>query len=117
MTTHTKQPYTQPFVALELALTLITRLRPIVAKVRRHSPKLARQIEDAASSAVANLGEGNRRRGGDRLHFFRIAEGSTDETRCHLRVALAWGWVTVAEIDTAMQLADRELAMLYKLTH
>ena len=117
MTTKTTKPYTQPFHALELALALIASLRPVVDKIRRRSPKLAKQIEEAASSVAANLGEGNRRRGKDRVHFFLISAGSTDETRCHLRVALAWRWVTEADIAEPLSLCDRELAMLWKLTN
>jgi four helix bundle protein len=117
MTTHTQRPSTHPFIALSLALTLITSLRAVVARVRRRSPRLARQIEDAASSVAANLGEGNRRQGRDRRQFFLIAAGSADETRCHLLVAQAWGWVAEAEIEESLALLDRELAMLWKLTH
>ena len=117
MTTHTNQPQARPFVALELALLLIESLRPVVEKIRRRSPRLARQIEEAASSVAANLGEGNRRRGRDRVQFFLISAGSADETRCHLRAALAWGWVSAKDIDRALGLLDRELAMLFRLTH
>jgi four helix bundle protein len=65
---------------------------------------------------AANVAEGNRRTGRDRLHLFRIAAGSADETRTHLRVAEAWGYVTMDDVDTSLQLADRELAMLSRLT-
>jgi len=117
MTTHRNHPYTRPFHALELALTLITRLRPVVVKIRRHSPRQARQLQDSASSVAANLGEGNRRRGRDRVQFFLISAGSAEETRCHLRVALAWGWVSAADIEQPLALLDRQLGMLWKLTH
>ena len=60
--------------------------------------------------------EGSRRIGKDRLHLFRVAAGSTEETRAHLRVALAWGYVTRAEIEASMKLIDRELALLSGLT-
>jgi four helix bundle protein len=117
MTTKTTKPCTPPFLALELALSLIASLRFVVDKIRRRSPRLARQIEDAASSVAANLGEGNRRRGKDRVQFFLISAGSADETRCHLRVALAWAWVSEADIERPLSLCDRQLAMLWKLTH
>ena len=117
MTTKLTKPGAQPFIALEIAFEFIASLRPVVEKIRRRSPALARQIENAASSVAANLGEGNRRRGKDRVQFFLIGAGSADETRCHLRVALAWGWVTQADIEPALQLCDRELAMLWRLTH
>ncbi len=117
MTTDTTRPYTRPFIALELSLSLIESLRPIVVRVRRRNSRLARQIEDAASSVAANLGEGNRRTGRDRIHFFSIAAGSADETRCHLRVAKAWGWLIDRDIHHPLHLLDRELAILWKLTH
>jgi hypothetical protein len=31
-------------------------------------------------------------------------------------VAEAWGYVTMDDVDTSLQLADRELAMLSRLT-
>jgi four helix bundle protein len=51
------------------------------------------------------------------LHFFRIAAGSADETQTHLRIALAWGWVSSRDIDRTLGLIDQELAILYRLTH
>jgi len=84
--------------------------------IRRRDAKLAQQIVDAASSVAANLAEGNRRQGKDRLHFFRIAAGSADETRAHLRVAVAWDWVRHQDIEPAMQCLDRQLALLWRLT-
>ncbi|MDD9939121.1 MAG: four helix bundle protein [Myxococcales bacterium] len=117
MTTHTKRPYAQPFIALELALSLIESLRPIVARVRTRSARQARQLEDAASSIAANLAEGNRRQGRDRSHFFTIAAGSADETRCHLRIAQAWGWLTPTDTTPPLHLRGRQLARLWKLSH
>jgi four helix bundle protein len=87
-----------------------------VAKIRRHSRSLATQLEDAASSVSANVAEGNRRAGKDRTNFFRIAAGSADEARTHLRVAEAWGYLTREDIEASLQLADRELAMLSRLS-
>ena len=107
----------QPFVAFEVALEVIRSLRNVVAKIRTHNRKVADQVVDAASSVAANLAEGNRRIGRDRLHFFRVAAGSADEVRGHLRVALAWGWVTEADIAQSLQLLDRQLALIWGLTH
>ena len=117
MTTETKRPGARDFIAFETALRIIEALRPAVSVIRRQEPDLANQIVRAASSVAANLAEGNRRQGKDRLHFFRIAAGSADETRAHLRVALAWGWIRPAEIERALDLLDQELAMLWRLTH
>jgi four helix bundle protein len=65
---------------------------------------------------AANVAEGNRRRGKDRLHLFRIAAGSADEVRAHLRVAEAFGHVSVQDIEASLEPCDRELAMLYRLS-
>ena len=92
-------------------------LRGVVSTIRRHDVKLAQQIVASASSTAANLAEGNRRSGRDRASFFRIAAGSADETRTHLRVAMAWGFIQTSNAEVAMKLIDRELAMLWRLTH
>jgi len=115
MTTSRRAP--PRFDALELSLELIRALRQSVALVRRRSAKLASQLEDAASSVAANVSEGNRRAGKERIHLFRIAAGSAEEARTHLRVAEAWGYVAPRDIEPALGLADRELAMLWRLTH
>jgi len=54
--------------------------------------------------------------GKDRLHFFRIAAGSAEETRVHLRVAVAWGWLDESDVETSMALVDRQLRLLWGLT-
>ena len=51
------------------------------------------------------------------MHFYRIAAGSAEETRAHLRVALAWSWVGSSDIDGPLAMIDRELAMIWRLTH
>jgi len=83
----------QPFQALEVALEIVRSLRGVVRTIRRHDVKLAQQIVASAASVAANLAEGNRRSGRDRASFFRIAAGNADETRTHLRVAMAWGFI------------------------
>ena len=117
MTTETTRPGAQTFVAFEIAIAIIVSLRDVVARIRRHNSRIADQIVESASSCAANLAEGNRRVGKDRLHFFRIAAGSADETRAHLRVAMGWGWVTDNEVEHSLKLIDRELALTWKLTH
>ena len=117
MNTDPKQPGARPFIALEVSLQVVVSLRPLVAVIRRHESGIANQIVRAASSACANLAEGNRRQGKDRLHFFRIAAGSAEETRAHLRLAHAWGWLSADAIAAPMALLDRQLALLWRLTH
>ena len=103
------------FVALELALDLVRQLRPIVAKSRTKSPKLADQIERAATSAVLNTGEGNYRRGKDRVHLFNVAAGSTAEVAVALECAEAWGYLERPAIETALGTADRLQRVLHGL--
>jgi four helix bundle protein len=116
MTTETKRPGAQTFVALEIAIEIVVSLRDVVRVVRRHDAGVARQIVRSAPSIAANMGEGNRRLGKDRLHFFRIAVGSAEETRVHLRVAVAWGWLQADDIAASLTLIDRQLGLLWGLT-
>jgi len=116
MTTETNRPEAHTFVAFEVALEIIRSLRDIVPVIRKRNAKLAGQIEESASSVAANLAEGNRRRGKDRTHFFLIAAGSADETRAHLRVAEAWGWLRGPDIQSTLNLIDRELRLIWGLT-
>jgi four helix bundle protein len=105
-------------VAFELALEVIESLRGAVAVVRRRDAKLAKQMIAAASSIAANVEEANRRTGGgDRLHLLKVAAGSAAETRAHLRVAMAWGWLKATDVEAPLALLDRELAVLWRLTH
>jgi four helix bundle protein len=105
------------FHALTVGLQTIRALRPVVARIERRDRKLAQQIRDAASSITANLGEGNWRQGKDRPYHFSVAAGSANEVRVHLLTAEAWGHVEMTELGDALELLDRELAMLWRLTH
>jgi four helix bundle protein len=116
MTTEINRPGAYKFIALERAIEIVSSLSRVVGLIRRRSAGLADQIERASGSIAANLGEGNRRQGKDRLHFFRIAAGSADETRVHLRVAIARGWITSRDAAVPLDLIDQELAMLWRLT-
>ena len=107
----------QPFVAFEIALEVIGSLRDVVVVIRRYDARLAQQIVGSASSVAAALAEGNRRTGKDRLHLFRIAAGSAAETQAHVRVAQAWGWVDATQVERFLKLIDRELGLLWGLTH
>jgi four helix bundle protein len=106
----------QLFVAFEVALEVIRSLRDVVTKVRRQNRRIADQIVESASSIASNVEEGNRRVGKDRVYLFRVAAGSAAETRAHLRVALAWGWVESTDIEPALAHLDRELRLLWGLT-
>ncbi len=105
------------FQALEIALSMIGSLRAPLAKIARHDRDLARQVRKAAASVALNLGEGRRRSGGDRLHLWRVAGGSADETRIALLIAVAWAYIDQDEVAEALGLLDSLLAITWKLTH
>jgi four helix bundle protein len=100
------------FLAYDLALELIRGLRPTIARIRRHSRRLATQLVDALSSIAQNTAEGSGRVGGDRLHLFRVALASLREVSSILDVAVAFGW-----LEAAPMLAERDRlgGMLYSL--
>lgn len=112
---NTKRPQTT-FHAFELSLSLITALVPLVARIEQCDRDLGRQLRKAASSVSLNLGEGRRRTGRDRIHLWRVADGSAEETRVCLHVAAAWGYIDVADADKALALADQILAICWTLT-
>ena len=116
MTTENKRPGAPGLVAFEVAIQVVAALRGVVGLIRKHDADLAKQMVRAASSIAANVAEGSQRVGRDRNHLFRIAAGSAEETRAHLRVAEAWGYVQAAEAQPALELLDRELRLLWGLT-
>ena len=103
------------FDALEVSLQLIEALVPVVDKIKAEDASEASQIRRAASSVPHNLEEGRQRKGRDRTNHYRYAAGSAAEIRGALRVSLAWGWISPAEVAPSMALLDRLCAMLYRL--
>ena len=105
------------FDALDVAWQTVKEVGPLVSTVRGHDPNLADQAKRAATSVLLNLSEGNRRQGRDRRHLFTVAAGSAAETRDALRLAVAWGHLGEAAAAPALGLLDRQLALLWRLTH
>ena len=103
------------FEALDAAIAMIRILRPVIEKVARHDPSLAKQMKNAATSVASCLGEGNRRVGGDRPHLWRISFGSAGELQEQLRVVRAWGYLTDGELDASDEAVDRMCALVYRL--
>jgi len=104
------------FEALETAVTMNVELRPLVETIARRDKDLAVQLRRAGVSVVSNLGEGNERVAGDRLHQWRIAKGSAREMRLQLTIAVAWGYIDAEKARPVDALADRVCAMLHRLT-
>jgi four helix bundle protein len=103
------------FHAFEVALELVRAIRPLLERIERRDRNLGQQLRRAAGSVPSNLAEGNRRSGQDRAYHFRVAMGSADEIRSHLRVAAAFGYVGERDVEPALELADRVIAMAYRL--
>ena len=101
---------------LEVSLELIRCLRGVVAVLGRHDADLASQVRRAASSVPANLSEGQRRAGRDRVYHWRVAAGSAEEVRAALRTADAWGYLDGDAVAQPLALLDRLGAMLYRMT-
>ena len=105
------------FDTLTVALELARELRGPLEQLQRCDRNLADQIRRAASSIALNVSEARRREGKDRAHLFRVAAGSAAEVRTALDVAEAWGYIESAALDGARALLDRQLALLWRLTH
>jgi four helix bundle protein len=103
------------FIAIEVAYEAAGLVKKPIDVLTRQNRSLGDQALRAASSMVLNLEEGNCRTGADRLHLFRIAEGSTRELRAALRLASSWGQIDVP--IKAMALLDRLSGLIYGLTH
>ena len=105
------------FDVLEVSLEAVAALREPLRVVRSRDGDLYRQLRRAASSMPLNIAEGSRRVGKDRRHFWRVAAGSADEVRVALRTAVAWGDLDAALAEQPLQILDRVIAMLWKMTH
>ncbi len=105
------------FDVFVVSLEALRGLREHIAAVRAHDPDLCRQLRKAATSVSLNVAEGRRRVGRDRLHLYRIASGSADEIIAALLSAEALGYIEMEGLGGTLDLLDRVLAMLWRLTH
>jgi four helix bundle protein len=104
------------FIALDHAVSLVTNLDSIENAVRSRRKSLANEIARAADSIALNLGEGRHRRGGDRVHAFRVAYGSAGELTTALRIALGRKLISAAQFGAAEATLDQLRAILWRLT-
>jgi four helix bundle protein len=112
---HATTPPSSRFQVLDVAIEAVETLRPLVGRIRQCDRDLGEQIRRALSSIALNIGEGNRSEGGNRMSRFSTAAGSNAEVRAALRIAVAWGYVSVGEVEPGEMLLDRIAAMLHRL--
>lgn len=105
------------FEALQLALELAREIGPLLARIQQHDRDLVAQLRRAATSVPSCLSEGSQRAGKDRLQLYRIAAGSAAEVKVQLEIAVAWGYVDGPSAKAAIELADRMVAISWRLTH
>jgi four helix bundle protein len=104
------------FEALNLALELARQLGKILVQIQQHDRDLANQLRRAATSVPSCLSEGVQRTGRDRLHLYRTGAGSAAEVKVQLALAVAWGYVEAERAQPALALADRMVAITWRLT-
>ena len=105
-----------PFHLLEVGLQAIEKLRPVVAKLERRDPNLADQLRRALTAAPLLAAEGNRARKNNRTAKLEAAGAEAAEAVAALRVAIAWSYVTWAEIEPGMDDLDHFQAIVRRLT-
>jgi four helix bundle protein len=103
------------FIALEFSLDAIRTVRPALPRLKEADSDLARQLRRALASSALNLGEGRRRRGQDRKYHYSVAAGSAEESVTCLRVAEAFGYLQLEEVQDVLAILDQGLAILWRL--
>jgi four helix bundle protein len=116
MMTHNENA-SHTFHVYEVAKELARAVRPLIDRIERRDRPLADQARRAIQSVILNVREANRRVGRDRPHGFRIAAGSADEIVGALDVAEVFGYVAASDLAAPLVLADRVLAMLFRLAN
>ena len=104
------------FEALQLALELANQLGTVLARIQQHDRDMANQLRRAATSVPSCLSEGSQRTGRDRLQLYRTSAGSAAEVKVQLQLAVAWGYLEAERAAAALALADRMVAITWRLT-
>lgn len=105
------------FQALQLAFELAQALGRVLPAIGQHDRHLADQLRRAGTSVPSCLSEGAQRQGRDRLQLYRISGGSAAEVHTQLQLAVAWGYLDSASAEPVLALADRVVAITWRLVH
>ncbi len=105
------------FEALEVAFELARALGCVLERVEQRDRDLASQLRRAGASVPSCLSEGSQRAGKDRLHLYRTSGGSAAEIRTQVELAVAWGYLDRPAAEPVLALADRVIALTWRLTH
>lgn len=103
------------FDVLELSITFVTQVAPLVARLERHDRDLADQLRRAANGIGLQVSEAVDRKARDSANRFRIARASAVEATTALRLGVAWGHLADADCAGAYATLDRLRAMLWRL--
>ena len=112
-----KRTQNKPFFALDVALEVVGLVGPLVARVGQADGDLARQMRKAVTSIPLNVSEGSSRLGKDTRYHYSVAAGSARELDASLRVCVALGYLRDADTASALELLDRQHALLWGLMH
>lgn len=105
------------FIALEVSYLVIKAVRPIVPVIERGNRDLADQVLRAATSVSLNLAEGQRSAKGNKHKHYALAHGSANEVKAGLNLAVALGCIEPRVAEEPLEILDRQLALLWRLTH
>ncbi len=98
----------------EVSLSVIRKLRVVVASIERFDSDLAKQLRRAASSVTLNLAEGSGSQGRNRNARYFNALGSAREVRACVHVAISWGYVESVDAKMLDEI-ERIIATLIRL--
>jgi four helix bundle protein len=99
-----------------LSLELIEVLQPLVVRIKQRDRSLADQLVRAATSVSLNIAESNYSDPGNKRARRFTAAGSANEVRAALRLAVAWRYCSVVQVQEALARVDRIIGMLWKLS-
>ena len=98
----------------ETSLSMLKRLRGVIAVIERRDSDLARQLRRAAASVTLNVAEGSYARGRNRPVLYNVALGSAKETRACIDVAMSLGYLEAFDAQIDLELHSI-CAVLYRL--